>query len=520
MAESRILGPDGRPFQTADLVNEEATGGLMSIRQVWHASVARGLTPAALAAILERSAEGDADDLLTLAEEVEERYPHLAAVLGVRKRAVSGLPVHVESASDDAEDKRIAEAVERLPRAPQFGELVDDLLDALFKPYSVCEIQWDRGREWWPRAYPHRDPRWFRYDRDTGRQLRLLDQEFPVDGKPLRPYTFITHQPRMKSGLQIRSGLIRVIAMYWLMLAYALKDWTALLEVFGMPLRLGRYGPNANAGDVRILKAAVASLGSDAAAVLPESMKIEFIEAANASGGKDLYQALCEYIDRQVSKAVLGQTMTTDAQSAGLGSNQASVHNDVRDDILRADVRDLETTINRDLVKPFVDLNFGPRKQYPRICFHVAEPEDLKLLTESLVKLVPLGLEVEESVIRDKFGLPEPARDGKTPPKLLRAPSVAMPAETALNLALNAAQTGPARDEIDRLVDDGLKDWHEQMDEIIDPIEQLAVNSANAEEFLAKLPGLAQSVDPQKLLRSLATAAFKARALGDGTDKV
>lgn len=523
MAASSIVDQYGRPIVLRELPDEVATGGMMSIRQVWHDSVARGLTPAKLAQILEAAAQGDAYAYLTLCEEIEERNPHYAAVLGVRKRAVSGLPVVVDAASEDAADEKLAAFVRELTEQAGFAEMVDDLLDAYGKGYSVVEILWARGAQYLPRGYAHRDPRWFRYDRDTGRELRLIDEANAMDGVPLKPGHFIVHQPRLKTGLQIRNGLYRMVAVADLCKSYAQKDWMAFIEVFGMPLRLGKYGPNASPEDVRILKRAVATIGSDAAAVMPESMKIEFIEAVKASGGDTVYQVVCDWLDRQISKAVLGQTMTTDAQSAGLGSNQASVHNDVREDILRSDVRQLQTTLNRDWVKVVIDANFGPQERYPKLALQIAEPEDLKLLSESLPAMVDIGMEVPEKWAREKFGVPERENDEKLLGRVVVSVPPAEPDIPALNrqrLALNAEQQA-ARDEVDRIVDDGLKDWDEQLEEaVIGPVEQLAAESADAEEFLRRLPEIARDVTPAKLLRALALGAFKARGLGDATDKV
>ena len=97
----RLYGPDGRPVRKRALTREAGQPTLTGVRQVSrHESMAIGLTPRRLAAILRMAAEGDYqhDDYLTLAEEMEERDPHYAAVLGVRKRAVSGLDPAVESA--------------------------------------------------------------------------------------------------------------------------------------------------------------------------------------------------------------------------------------------------------------------------------------------------------------------------------------------------------------------------------------------------------------------------------------
>ena len=78
-----------------------------------------------------------------------------------------------------------------------------------------------------------------------------------------------------------------------------------------------------------------------------------------------------------------------------------------------SDARQLENTINRDLVRPFIELNFGPQENYPRFMIPVKEPEDIGALANALDKLVPMGLGAEASVIRDKLGLPDPEDDAR-----------------------------------------------------------------------------------------------------------
>ena len=389
----RIYGPDGRPVRKRDLTSEAGRPTLTGVRQVSrHQSIATGLTPRRLAAVLRTAAEGDYqhDDYLTLAEEMEERDPHYAAVLGVRKRAVSGLEPAVEAATDEARDVELADAVRELVRRPEFAALLEDSLDALGKGYSAVEIIWDRsGPQWQPGHYELRDPRFFVFDREDGRTLRLLDEADSYRGIDLAPYKWMVHVPRLKAGIPIRGGLARLAAIAYMVKAYTITDWTAFAEVFGMPLRLGRYGEQASEDDIHKLITAVANLGTDAAAAIPDSMRIEFIEAGNRQGGAELFERLAEYLDKQVSKAVLGQTMTTDD---GSSQSQAKVHDEVRGDILRSDARQLEDTLNRDLVRPFIDLNHGPQERYPKLLLPVNEPEDIKVLAEALGHLVPLGL--------------------------------------------------------------------------------------------------------------------------------
>ena len=89
---------------------------------------------------------------------------------------------------------------------------------------------------------------------------------------------------------------------------------------------------------IQTLLDAIASLASDAGCAIPDSMKLEMQEAASRNSGGTLFKEMAEWCDAQISKAVLGQTMTTDD---GSSLAQAKVHEEVRTDIIRADARSL-----------------------------------------------------------------------------------------------------------------------------------------------------------------------------------
>jgi len=515
----------GNPIDLSALRREQAAPTLTGIRTIWSEPVASGLTPARLARILRQAIEGDAAEYLILAEEMEERDLHYSSVLSTRKRAVAGIDPTVEAASDDARDVEIADAVRGLVRAPEFPGLVTDLLDALGKGYSACEILWDRtDSRWTPREYLWRDPRFFVFDRASMQRLRLLDEGASFEGRDLPPFKFLVHIPKLKSGIPIRSGLARLAAAAYMCKTFTVSDWMAFAEVFGMPLRVGRYGPNATDRDIQTLIRAVANLGTDAACVLPDSMRIEFQEAAKASGGPDLFPRLAEWLDRQVSKGVLGQTMTADD---GSSQAQANVHDDVRLDIRKDDARQVAATIDRDLVRPFVDLNWGPPKNgYPRVRLQVPEPEDIAALADALAKLVPLGrLGIEASVVRDRLGFPDPAEgavllgEGYEPMAMNRR------SDHGLARGRNRAGAMPDPDaELVELADDALTDWEPLLAPVINPVLELAARSGSYDDFLAGLPALVSGeagggMNANALVRSLAEAAFKARGLGDGSDQ-
>ena len=118
MAESAILDAAGRPIQKKDLLQELVHATTTGVYQAWAAdSVTASLDPSRLRSILQNAATGDIQEYLVLAEEMEEKDPHYAAVLGTRKRAVSGLPISVEAASEEARDQELAEALRGLSSA-------------------------------------------------------------------------------------------------------------------------------------------------------------------------------------------------------------------------------------------------------------------------------------------------------------------------------------------------------------------------------------------------------------------
>lgn len=483
MAESKIVDQYGRPIQYDKLTEELAAARTTGIRQVWHQSVASGLTPGRLAAILQGAAEGNAHDYLTLAEEMEERDLHYASVLGTRKLAISGLAIRVEAASDDAEDVRRADQLKEIVDSPEFGELQADLTDAMGKGYAVSEIMWDRsGKTWSPDRFEPRDQRFFQFDRETGRELRLLDEADMLNGIALAPYKFIIHLPRIRSGLPIRGGLARLAAVGYMCKAWTWKDWMGFADIFGMPMRVGRYGPGASKDDIATLMSAVANLGSDAAAVIPDSMRIDFTQAANVTGAGDFFKGLAEWWDKQVSKAVVGQTMSTDD---GSSQAQATIHNEVRLDLLQADAKAESNTLNRYFVRPWCDLNFAPGRPYPRLIIDVPEPENTKLLIEALEKLVPLGLKVEQSVIRDKLNIPAPAQGAEL---LGVPPPVATP---VLAQATNNEQKQVKPVMMPDIVDNQVRTLERtaggHIDDMVEQIKELLDSVSSLEEFRDRL---------------------------------
>ncbi|HEY0915030.1 MAG TPA: DUF935 family protein, partial [Solimonas sp.] len=178
-----------------------------------------------------------------------------------------------------------------------------------------------------------------------------------------------------------------------------------------------------------------------------------------------------------------------------------------------ADAKGLQNTLNLRLVRAFVDLNFGPGR-YPKLVVQVPEPEDLKLLVDSLEKLVPMGLEVEQSIIRDKLNLPDPPT-GKDV-KLLRAPTQQVetgatpaPIQQAQNREL--APRADREDQLAVLLADAANPL---VGEWVDQVRQLVDTAGSLEDVRDGLLDLLPQLDAGRFAQVMQHALAVAGAAG------
>jgi phage gp29-like protein len=501
------------------LGSEQATPSTASFaRNPYSGHPAAGLTPAALALILRSSIDGSPLRYLELAEDMEERYFQYGSTLSTRKRAVARMDITVEPAGETQADKDEAALVREVIEGAAFRLSLIDMLDAIGKGFSATEIVWDTSaKPWKPVAFKHRDPRFFEFDRVDPERLLLL-----TDGgrEELWPNCWIVHRAKAKSGLPIRGGLARLVAWLYLFQSFTLKDWAIFAEAYGQPLRLGKYDPGASEADKQALLEAVLNIGADFGAIVPSRTAIEFIHA-QLTGSLDLYERRADWLDRQCSKIVLGQTGTTDS-SEGSGYAQAKVHDDVREDIADSDAEQLGATLTEQLARPLIDFNFAPRKRsgYPKIVVGRPEQEDVKAWVEHVTKLVPFGLQVDQAEAQQKIGVTAPANGAK----LLTAPKVtpiAPPAANDDDEKAIAAAAGGHQSAGDDAITDAVNEliagdgWRPLVEPMVKGLAEEIAEATSVEEVKAILRRRARALSAGELTDALAQLAFGARLAGE-----
>ncbi|QOJ03073.1 MAG: DUF935 family protein [Planctomycetia bacterium] len=411
-----VRGAAGRP----------ASGVMVSRGGDWglRAYPADGLTPQRLLAIFREADAGDLGAQLALSEQMEEKDAHLFSVAATRRLAVTGLPWRVSATPPGVDLARPAAGAATRPVGggasaqetaaycesvlrdlPGFEETLAHLSLATGRGLAVAEIVWeaDGGGVRPVEIVP------VPFDRltlgDSG-ELRVLTEDEKYQGEALPPNKFVVHAPQSASGHPLRGGLARVTGLAYLAKRFAIKDWLIFAEAFGMPVRIARYEPGATSEEKREMLAMLKQLGADATGVFSKAIQLEIIQS-RVPGEVNLFENLCLYFDREISKAWLGQTLTTDTARMLASAGAAKVHDHVRRDLRDDDIRREAQTLRRDLLGPLVRMQFGPGAAVPYFERQVEGRLDARRLAEVLdIAVNRLGARVPATWAHQALGVP------------------------------------------------------------------------------------------------------------------
>lgn len=352
---------------------------------------------------------------------------HLFSVLQTRYLAVTGREWEVQPASDAPRDIEIADFVKQTFLAANFDACRLNLLRAVHRGYAIVEVMWqvtDAGQVTIDRFIP-RAQRRFVFQEDG--VLRLLDRGAPMDGIEVPLQKFLVHTSDDEEGTRYGSALgKRTHWMIWFK-RNGLKFWMIFSDKFGSPTVVGKYRAGEDKAQQDLLLEAIETIQQDTGIAIPETMQIELLEAQRA-GSLANYEALLNWLDAQISKGVLGQTLTTEQGNVG-SQALGSVHNDVRLEIAKADADALAESINKQLVRWLVDWNFPGVTEYPSYYTIFADEDDLNQQSQIDSRLVTLGVQIPQRYFYERYAIPEPMEN---------EPVALVPSQSGTNAAFAA----------------------------------------------------------------------------------
>lgn len=501
------------------------------------------ITPAKLKSIFDDAENGNIQTQHELFMDIEERDGDIAANMGTRKRAILTLDWRIAEPRNatPVEQGYQQEVDEFFYQFSELENLLVDLMDGVGHGFSALEIDWHFiNGKWQPKTFIHRPQSWFKIDKDDNLLLKTPDNQ---EGEPLRPLGWVVHIHKSRSVQLARQGLYRTLAWHYLFKHYSVHDFAEFLELYGMPIRIGKYGAGATPEEKRTLLRALAQIGHNAAGIMPESMAIELHNATNHAGQNNPFLQMIEWCRTEIARLILGQTLTSGADGKSSTNALGKVHNEVRRDLLIADAKQIAQTITKQIILPYLQLNVDPNideSRCPRFEFDTSEYEDLEKFAKALPELVNIGVAIPESWVGEKLGIPEPQEgepilkplhiEGKTDLTPENNAENTTEKTTALSISHKtgcscgchqvalSTQKEPQDEQqiLDTLIEQGLQhvDFNTQLDPMVQKTVALMLSCESYEEAGDKLAELYPDLTSQAHHEYLTRALFLAELLG------
>ena len=330
---------------------------------------------------------------------------HVFACVQSRKAGVLSLDWDINRGLDKDEN---AELIYNLLKKLDIQKLICDILDATQFGFQPLEIMWKRDKSGYifPRKIVSKPPEWFCFDDDNNLRFRTKENYFG-ELLPEKKFLLAQNNPSYNNPYGERT-LSRV---FWSVTFKkgGLKFWVVFTEKYGMPHLIGKHPRGATKEETNTLADMLEEMVQDAIAVIPDDSSVE-IQEANKSSSAEIYEKLIDKMNSEISKAILGQTLTTEIGSAGSYA-ASNTHFAIRQDIIDTDKKLVESVINQ-LIQWIYEINFSTA-DIP--VFEMYAPEDVdltlaqrdKILSDTGVKFTKeyfiknYGLEDEDFDIRE-----------------------------------------------------------------------------------------------------------------------
>ncbi|MCX6997548.1 MAG: DUF935 family protein [Kiritimatiellaeota bacterium] len=261
-------------------------------------------------------------------------------------------------------------------------------------------------------------------------RIQLCD----ANGSPLGefidpdPDRYIVHRGHLLTSPDNFGGPMRSLVWLWLLSTMSMEWWGRFLDRFGSPFLVGKYEQTDDVGR-GILERAFSYAVRIGGLVVSRDTEVEIKETA--SKGEAGYGAFVEHCQGEMSKLILGQTLSATATSTGLGSGVANLQSSVRDDIRKFDAIMLGETLRDQLLAQLCQIN-GLRGAPPKILWGSESPEELTATGTMLKAFYEAGMEVDDGGLEplsDRVGLPIRRRAPSAPE--VNAPGLAAMAALA-----------------------------------------------------------------------------------------
>jgi phage gp29-like protein len=363
--------------------------------------------------ILGEAEQGRTKRLFALYRDIIQSDPHIWGSLATRKMAVLNKPPQVLPVDkNNPDDVRAADECRALlDRVPNLILRFAEMLDATLYPVSVSEKCWKpaevKGLRFDLASLKQQDPQLLDYSTGCMRlegvdsHTRMANNTF----EPVDTHEFIVHRGHVMSTPDNWGGAMRTLLFWWLFSTQNRDWWTRFLDRYGAPFMVGHF-PTGDDESRYTLEAAFSAASRLFGLAISDETKVEVHEVSASHG--DAFAKYHETAEREKTKLILGQTLSSIASPTGIGGGASGIQGEVRKDIEAFDGLLLGQTVRDQLFAQFLEINALPGRP-PTLTFGTEDAGDAKAFAETLKTAADAGWEATDDaaeLVGQKLGYP------------------------------------------------------------------------------------------------------------------
>ena len=314
--------------------------------------------------------------------------PHLIGIH--RKRLVGACRTPIEFIRNEKADNQVND----LLKQPWFRKFRKEVVESEFWGFSLLQFYRDSDGnvDFDSIDRKHYDPV----------QRVILRYQSDTDGAPLEAFSntlVVGNDPR---GI----GIMSAVMPYVLYKRGNMGDWAQFCQIFGMPIREYTY----DAGDEEARRRLVEDArkqGANAVYIHPEGSALTLHESGNKTGSSDLYNNFSDKCDSQMSIAILGNTLTTDAKATGTQA-LGTVHKEEEDEIKDEDQALILSVLNSPHMKRIL-ASLGYNVEGGEFRFIEVKDVDKTVQLQVVTQMMDRGLPIDDDYLYDTFDIDKPA---------------------------------------------------------------------------------------------------------------
>lgn len=345
-----------------------------------------------------RSAQGGfTQPLFALYRDIILTHSHIQSELMKRKLAVLGdqfrvLPYDKKVQADKDAAAFCEKAIYEIKGWRMFCSA---LLDSVIYPVSVVEKVYAASSSGFAISemipVPH-----YLLDYKTGSMMiRAVDEKGKVLETFLEPdpERYIIHRGHLLNTPDQFGGPMRSLVFWWLASVMNREWWIQFLEKFGEGFLIGKYS---RPEDRDVILAAFKTAKRLRAMAVTKTTEIELKESSQS--GALTFEKFHEIGNREISRLILGQTLSASTDPTGMGSGTSNLQGEVRDDIKQLDGQMLGETIRDQFLVQLCRIN-GLSGRAPYLSWGSQSPKDQKGIADLLAVLANAGMEPDDDAI-------------------------------------------------------------------------------------------------------------------------